>query len=280
MQTEINIPFSLALRIVRICSEQTSRDIRLAELKQFLLDREYKPKIIDAAITKAKNIPRREAIKRVEKQNRTPRPCFVVRYDPRFPSLTKIVSKHWRAMTTNPTMASIFKDPPLIAYKRPKNLKDILIRARIPPPQSSRPKRIKTGMTKCNKPCSICPYIKTQTKVKSSTNNVTVELSKHHTCNDHNIVYIIQCTKCQQQYIGETEHTLRERFLQHRGYVRRKENDRSTGHHFNLPGHNMSHMTISVLERINSSDPQIRETRESYWIEQFELLTKGINRKR
>ena len=90
--------------------------------------------------------------------------------DPRFPSLTKIVSKHWRAMTTNPTMASIFKDPPLIAYKRPKNLKDILIRARIPPPQSSRPKRIKTGMSKCNKPCSICPYIRKQNIVKSSTN--------------------------------------------------------------------------------------------------------------
>ena len=73
---------------------------------------------------------------------------------------------------------------------------------------------------------------------------------------------------------------MRERFLEHRGYVRRNEVEKSTGHHFNLPGHDMSHMRISVLERIRSSDPQYRKRRESFWIEQFELLRKGINRKR
>ena len=39
-----NIPFSLAYRIVRICSEQETRDKRLEELKQLLLDRGYKKK--------------------------------------------------------------------------------------------------------------------------------------------------------------------------------------------------------------------------------------------
>ena len=39
-----NIPFSLALRIIRICSENTGRDIRLAELKSLLLYRGYKEK--------------------------------------------------------------------------------------------------------------------------------------------------------------------------------------------------------------------------------------------
>ena len=37
-----NIPYSLALRIIRICSESNTRDKRLAELKVMLLDREYK----------------------------------------------------------------------------------------------------------------------------------------------------------------------------------------------------------------------------------------------
>ena len=82
------------------------------------------------------------------------------------------------------------------------------------------------------------------------------------------------------QYIGETDRTVRERFLEHRGYVRREELDKATGFHFNKPNHQISDMTISVLERITSSDPQYRKTREHYWIEQFELLTKGINRKR
>ena len=45
-----NIPFSLAYRIVRICSEPDTRDQRLDELRQLLLDRNYKNNIINSAI--------------------------------------------------------------------------------------------------------------------------------------------------------------------------------------------------------------------------------------
>ena len=89
----------------------------------------------------------------------------------------------------------------------------------------------------------------------------------------------MECKKCKHEYIGETQNTLKDRMLEHLGYVRREENT-ATGHHFNLPGHSMSDMSISVLERIRSYDPQYRKTRESYMIEQFDLLRNGINRKR
>ena len=42
----------------------------------------------------------------------------------------------------------------------------------------------------------------------------------------------------------------------------------------------LSNMSVSVIERIRSSDPFYRKVRESHWIEQFESLRKGINRKR
>ena len=54
-----NIPFSLALRIVRICSLAETRDLRLSELKELLSSRDYKPKIIDAAFEKARLFPRK-----------------------------------------------------------------------------------------------------------------------------------------------------------------------------------------------------------------------------
>ena len=155
-----------------------------------------------------------------------------------------------------------------------------LIRARVPPPTKTRPSRVKNGMFKCNKPCSICPYIKSQKIVTSTSNSKKVDLHQHHTCDDNNIIYIMECLKCKLQYIGETEQTVRKRFLQHRGYVRRQETDKATGHHFSQPGHNMSDMSISVLERIRQSDPFYRKERESYYIEQFEAMRKGINRKR
>jgi len=74
-------------------------------------------------------------------------------------------------------------------------------------------------------------------------------------------------------YIGETDRTLKDGYLEHRGYIRREKLEKSTGH-------DISDMSISVLERIYSTDPLYRKIRESYYIEQFESLTKGINRKR
>ena len=39
-----NIPYSLALRIVRICSDPEDREFNFQKLKQMLLERDYKPK--------------------------------------------------------------------------------------------------------------------------------------------------------------------------------------------------------------------------------------------
>ena len=152
-----NIPYSLALRIVRICTFSTDREKRFSELRELLLSRDYKPGIINSAIEKARNVPRSEALKRVSKQKSSRRPVFVMNYDPRLPSIPAIVRKHWRSMTQDPTLKEIFPEPPLVAYKRPPNIRDKLIRSKVPPPNKI-PRRKVPGMKKCNK-CSICPFI-------------------------------------------------------------------------------------------------------------------------
>ena len=118
-----NIPFSLALRIVRICSKPEDREKRFIDLKNMLLARDYSNKIIDAAIEKARNIPRSEALKRVVKQANNDRTVFVVTYDPRLPSISKIVNKHYRTMIQDPHQKEVLNKHFLIAYKRPKNIR-------------------------------------------------------------------------------------------------------------------------------------------------------------
>ena len=73
----------------------------------------------------------------------------MVTYDPRLPSITKIVHKHWRTMSKDPYLQQVFSEPPRIAYKRPKNIKELIIRARVPPEAPVRPKRKIPGITKC-----------------------------------------------------------------------------------------------------------------------------------
>ena len=86
-----SIPFSLAMRIVRICSETQARDNRLQELKEMLLSRGYTPGILDAAIAKARAIPRQKALKRVTRHTGNQRPKFVVSYGPRLPPIPPII---------------------------------------------------------------------------------------------------------------------------------------------------------------------------------------------
>ena len=93
------------------------------------------------------------------------------------------------------------------------------------------------------------------------------------------MIYCFTCDKCKEQYIDETEKSLSVRFRQHRGYVRNKDIEKTTGEHFNKPGHQMADMRITILERLKSSDPQIRKTRESLYIQRFNTKYRGMNKK-
>ena len=70
-----------------------------------------------------------------------------------------------------------------------------------------------------------------------------------------------------QQYIGETERMLKERFSEHKGYVSTQNISKATGAHFNSKGHSVSDMRITVLEKVFSQEPQFRKQREKLYIQ-------------
>ena len=134
--TTSSIPYSLALRIVRICSREEDRDRRLEELREMLLNRDYNRSFINTAIRKAKQVPRKEALRNITKDSTEPRrPVLVVMYDPRLPGITSMVNKHWRSMCReDPYLKEVFPKPPLVAYRRQKTTGNHLIRAKLPGP--------------------------------------------------------------------------------------------------------------------------------------------------
>ena len=64
------IPMSLGLRIVRICSDPEKRDKRLKELKELLFERGYSESMVDSALERAKKIPRKADLKKVDKKTK------------------------------------------------------------------------------------------------------------------------------------------------------------------------------------------------------------------
>ena len=159
------------------------RDKRLAELKQMLLSRDYKPRVIDAAIQKALAIPRSEALKRVVKKQETDRKVFSVLYDPRLPKLSSIVTKHWRVMVNNDSRCrEVYKKPPMVSFRRPPNLKDKLVRAKLPPTRNNtRPRRTLNGMRRCGH-CVNCPWVVEGKEVRATATNTVVTINAPITC--------------------------------------------------------------------------------------------------
>ena len=253
--TTASIPYSLALRIIRICSREEDRDRRLEELKTMLLDRDYKLGIVNAAIRKAKAIPRLEALKKVVRsKEEARRPVMVVTYDPRLPAIPALVTKHWRAMCReDPYLREVFQKPPLVAYRKQKTTGSKIIRAKLPEPASRQPRRLLPGMKKCSrngKGCSICPWVREGRVAVSTASSYRREITSSLTCQSRNILYLIECTKCRLQYLGETDRSLQERFSDHKGYVNNNKLNQATGAHFNLPGHSVSDMAVMAILKI------------------------------
>ena len=175
-------------------------------------------------------------------------------------------------------LGGVFKEPPLTAYRRNKNLRNYLIRAKVAKPH--RPKRYVKGMKKCGSSCTACPYIK---EGKSFTiNNSWWNLNKQLDCNTYNLIYAIFCNKdnCSEVYIGETKRMLHFRVAEHRGYVSKGETDKPTGAHFTMPGHSLADLRVSVIEHTRGRGREYRKEREHYFIRRFDTFYNGMNKQK
>ena len=273
-----NIPFSLALRIVKICSNVENRNKRLEELKQMLLEREYDESVVETAINRAKKIPREKALQpKTDKKEAEKRPVYVSTYDPRLPNIPNILNKHWRAQSfVDRNFKKNFPKPPMVAFKRQKNLRSFLIRAKVFP--QHRIQRFVKGMFPCMKQCINCPFINTEKKIKGP--NFTWNINGHFTCETNNIIYMIECKKdyCKSRYVGQSGQKCAQRMAQHRGYVNNRNLNQPTGNHFNQPGHSVSDMKITVLEKVKQRDELYRREREKYFINKFDTFKNGLNK--
>ena len=134
-------------------------------------------------------------------------------------------------------------------------------------------------MKKCGKPfCGLCPFVKEGKKVEMG--NRIWYITRNLNCESSNICYLIKCQKdkCKERYIGETEHSLRTRFTQHKGYVNNKQTKRATGYHYNLAGHSVSDMKVTILEKVRYNTESYRKQREKLLISQFDTFHNGLNR--
>jgi hypothetical protein len=269
-----SIPYSLAIRLVRICSTKQILQQRLGELKTMLLSRKYNKNVVNAAIEKAWSLDRNQMLKKREKKQND-RVVLALTFNPKLPSVSKIINKHWKTMTKDPNLCKIFKKPPMLAFKQPPNLRSMLCHAKLPANKPTKRKLV--GIKPCNEPCSVCPYIDTSKEFHSNQTKEKFQMTESFNCSTKGIIYLTTCTHCNKQYVGQSGRKLKERIKEHLYNILQKKE--VTGVHYSLPGHSHWNFKVQIIERVTPNTPTYRLEREDHWIKK--LATKiplGLNK--
>ena len=119
-----------ALRLLRTNSSETTFKTAVSNFKTHLKERGFPETLISTTLAETRFEDRKLALQQRRKQNLRILP-FVTQYRPSVPNLKQILMQKWHLIQQQPLLNKIFKDPPMVAYKRGRSLKDKLVRAKL-----------------------------------------------------------------------------------------------------------------------------------------------------
>ena len=205
------IPFSLALRLRRICSTDETFKIRTTELTTYLLKRGYKGNFVTKQIQRAADIPLIQTLQ-PKQTNKPERISFITTYNPSLPSIFNIKKKKKKKKNTTiyffPLTAAKMLSYIYLLWLSgagSPNLRDLLVTAKLSPNVTHSISTLPSGSFRCGKNCATCPYIfHGLTNYTFFSNGETRSINSHKTCETKNLIYMIQCKRSRSCAIYST----------------------------------------------------------------------------
>ena len=149
-----SIPYGLGIRLKRICSEETDYENRKTDLKGHLLKRGYNSKLIDNQLEKVDKLNREDLLQYNQPKN-SDRVPLVLTYTDALPNIHSILYRHMNTLHHSDEMKEIFPKPPIVAFRRDKSLKDILVHKKHNNMFYKKPNKCEP----CGKKCALCKFI-------------------------------------------------------------------------------------------------------------------------
>ena len=269
-----SIPYSQFLRLRRLCSSSEDYAKEAAAMTTFFSSRGYPQATVQAALARAKSIPRQQLLQdKAKVATNNDRSIATLTYHPHNIPVKNILLRNFTILKEDPTLQTTFALPPLVAFKRDKNLGDHLMHSAF---HSSNPST-QPGNFQCKKPkCKTCDFLNPATSVQGPSGHA-FHIRSHFTCQTQNVVYILTCTLCPKMYIGETYRSLNERFKEHRDSILTGK-DTPVANHFNSDQHHLSHIRVAALWRNGPQEGHYRKHMESQLISRLGTLSpQGLN---
>ncbi|GFS12953.1 hypothetical protein ElyMa_004871800 [Elysia marginata] len=125
-----SIPFSQMLRLRRLCQDYIDFREQCLSMRDFFVSCGYPLEVLDDACNRVSKISRTDAlIPRPEQSSQ--RTKLIMTYHPHNLVARKIVLNNLSIFQTDPDAREVFDEPPLVVYRRAKNIRDMLVRSRI-----------------------------------------------------------------------------------------------------------------------------------------------------
>lgn len=201
-------------------------------MKDHFLKQGYPSNIVEKSRKRVASLKRSDLLSTDCKKlnNDNDRIVFPIVYHINNMPICNVIKRNFNILSRDNEVGHCFRGRPLIAFKRDKNLGDILVSSRI------RSEDVVKGTKKCGRSrCLTCPHINNSDIIIGPTGTFNIKSS--FSCISEGIIYAIECDRCGKLYIGETGRKLSDRFREHRRFVVTKKADNEIAFHFNQPDH-------------------------------------------
>ena len=269
------------LRVRRICTLREDFEKAAGKVMGYFFERGFKKEEMMATYNEVLGMDREEVLEYKNKRS-SERVPYVLTFHPRLRMLGSVLKRHFHLLQTNDRLRRSFTEPPMVAFRRLRNLKDFLVRTKSEGAETELDeiKRCKSGRCKC------CAHLQ-ETKNFSIGGKIH-EVRYGGTCKATNLIYGVKCTKCEQWYVGETSMRLHERLNQHRYSVNKlrrggtldKSNDTGLAEHFAKEDHEFdTDAELYILEKGKWKNSSDRKAKESFYICRYSTQEpQGLNK--
>ena len=243
-------------------------------------------------INRAKMSDRETLLQRpYNRDNREPKDVLVITYNPALNrKVHTIIHENFNILQCDDEHKQVFANKPIVAFRRAKNLKDILVRARIPTLHEKQD----LGCRGCQgrRDCNVCELIEESTTFSNKDKSKTYDIRKGPLhCNSRGVVYLLQCKTCDMQYVGICSTKFCERInnykSQHRCFISRQQQgtlvqgrpvpQAKLHAHFQQADHNgLNDCSFKVIDAADT-EKHLRQ-KESFWQETLKVFSpNGLN---
>ena len=268
------IPKGQFMRIRRICTHLSDYKEHARKFVDHFKKRGYNENSLHKTAEDVASMDRNDLLTYKHKvpSDRTP---LVITYHHKLSNIPSIVRKHYdRMIRKHPDMKAVFPSPPVVSFRRPRNLRTSLTSADHTKKHKNNTQPITTPL-KTN--CTTEHSMNNTGSITNSRSGITLPIAGG-AANKSNVIYAVRCTQHDILYVGYTTRPVNQRMNNHRSDIKLRPQSCELVKHFATCGCDFDrHAEISILEHVAGSS-DLMELHEDKWIAKLDTKApRGLN---